>query len=195
MNIFMISSNNIYQSINVDSVIEIGNIANLSLRKSYIKEWVPFKIKIDKKNGRKKLLPEPDCLGLIKGSVILNKKAIEILKDILEPTGEFLQLEYNGKNDYFIYNCLNFIDVIDKSKDSIEEIGHNILFYNKCDFILNKVENEFIFREIGILEFASSLFVTDKFVNKVLESGLKGFRFCHMWSSEGGLRYPRYIET
>lgn len=196
MNVFCISTNENYDYIDIDSDLEIRRNYDFGARKSFIKEWRPFRIKLEKKVRNKGILFKQDCFGVINngGSFIISKNACEVLKDILDPRGEFLGV-YSGKNHYEIYNCLNFIDPFDKSKNTIEEIKNEILFYDRCLFIEEKLENEYIFKDKDILTYANTIFVTDKFVNRVIEADLKGFRFCHMWSSEGELIQPRYIET
>ena len=77
------------------------------------KEWVarpkvtPF---IEKR--RKTAKPRADLSYLIAGSIMLNEKACQALKDFLLPFGQLLEVDCQGEVEYF-YNVTNLVPCID----------------------------------------------------------------------------------
>lgn len=76
--------------------------------------WHPprVKLKSDPFNKGKK---EPDIGHVASGSVVFSGRAVDVLKDHLEPYGELLPLDVEG-DTYFLYNVTNIIDAIDQDK-------------------------------------------------------------------------------
>lgn len=127
---------------------------------------------VDKK--RKKQKPLADIAYLDPGTFILNKKAYNTLKTLLEQFGELLELDCDGEVHYF-YNVTNLISCVDFEKsEKIEDCVIKATFLD--DAIPGGIQ---IFKDP--LTAASHIYVTSdaKTVVEQLisEGGLSGARF------------------
>jgi hypothetical protein len=146
----------------------------------HIDTWKALKIDFHKQDrDKRKLLPDSDFPSLFSNLPVLNKKSLEVLKDLLLPHGELLPLIYKDNVEYFAYNCLNLIDAFDTDNSNIEwtTVG-TIIHVNKYMFYSDKLVNQNIFK----VNKEILIFVSDIFVQKVLDNNLKGFHFEHVWS-------------
>ena len=77
------------------------------------KHWaVRPKVKPFIEKRKKTAKPRADLSYLIAGSIILNGKAYQALKDFLLPFGQLLELDCLGEVEYF-YNVINLLQCID----------------------------------------------------------------------------------
>lgn len=108
---------------------------------------------------------------------VFSEKAVEVLRDILEPRGQFLPVDIKSKRKKFIgYYPTNALDnVFDKDLSSYIEIGYGYgVVLNDTFLIEEKIKNELLFT---LSECRSEVFVTDYFKKRVEEAGLIGFDF------------------
>lgn len=110
---------------------------------------------------------------------VFSEKAIEALKDIFEPRGQFLPITMKSKRKKFMgYYPTNHIqNGFDQNLSEYSDIGygHGVILF-KPVLIKNKFENEYLF---SLSEARGSVFVTDKFKKRVEEADLEGFDFTH----------------
>jgi hypothetical protein len=141
--------------------------------------WVPLKLKLISHDGK---LKRGDMPYLSPGKPIFTKNAIESLKEFLEGNAEILPINYDLQ-ELFIINVTNRINAIDYEKSDIKYGDEKrILRVKKYFFDVEKVKNHHIFKVIDQLW--GTVFVSDEFRNKVIESGLEGFKFIEVWDSE-----------
>lgn len=206
MNIYLVSGNSDYQYVDEKHYNNLEILDDFLGKKSYKDIWKPLKIYLKKKDYNKNiLLPFGDCIDFSNNLLILSEKAVELLREDLEQTGELLLLEvYNKsklnytklKTKYFAYNCLNVLDTIDKNNSIVRAISDKtITAIDKYQFLYEKVKDQVIFKDNGTLKLAIKIYCTDKFLNKVIENGLTGFSFEYIWSSEGNPLIPKRIDT
>lgn len=111
-------------------------------------------------------------------------RAVEALREFLEPNGELLPLRCDT-GTYYLYNVLTVIDALDHEKSEIDWMGYlshqtkvvadNILRY---EFHAERIANASIFR---IVERPVDYYVTQPFVDRVLAAGLQGFNLKKVW--------------
>lgn len=110
-----------------------------------------------------------------------SKRAIDVLRDLLEPNGEILPLSSRTKTKFFFYNVLKIADVLNRSKSVCDfwcrptTTATNIKYFQ---FHEKKIQELSIFR---IPEFPRSTMVTNLFVDRVAANELKGFEFTKIW--------------
>jgi hypothetical protein len=127
--------------------------------------------------------PTGDFPTLIPNIPVFSRKAVESLKDMLEPNGELLPIKCDNEN-FLLFNVTRVIDALDEF--------HSVLKRFKCDgsimdidrhaFIPEKIKEETVFKIPQMV--TMDVFVTDWFVHRVKFSRLKGFRFSLVWSDE-----------
>ena len=145
-----------------------------------IKEnWTPIEVHLIEHKGS---LKRGDMPYLSPGKPVFTSRAVKILSDLLQGSTEILPIKYELQ-ELFIVNVVNFIDAIDYEKSDIEYMrdGRRIMCVNKFSFIIDNVKNQHIFKIYNQLH--GSVFVSDEFRNKVLESELKGFKFIEVWDT------------
>jgi hypothetical protein len=90
-----------------------GNMLGTFAPNGKPKDWaVPPRIKPFIEKRRKKAKPRADLSYLIAGSITLNEKAYQALKDFLLPFGQLLELNCEGGIEYY-YNVTNLVPCID----------------------------------------------------------------------------------
>ncbi len=144
---------------------------NISLISRLKNEWTPVDIKFDS-DSKKNLIPDISVWNL--SCLTLSSKAYEILKELLNPAGEFLAL----KNGFYLYNCLESItaDAVDaeKTKLKIEEVDSNHIPAS-LGLRVDKIKGKVIFKP-GFLE-NSFLICQESFKQIAEKNQLKGVIF------------------
>ncbi|OPX41846.1 hypothetical protein CLHUN_42830 [Ruminiclostridium hungatei] len=141
--------------------------------------WEPLKLKLINHDGK---LKRGDMPYLSPGKPVFTKKAIESLRGFLEGNAEVLPIDYELQ-ELFILNIINRIDAIDYEKSEIKYGDEKrIIRVKKYSFVVEKIKNQHIFKILNQL--FGTVFVSDEFRNKVIESGLEGFKFVEVWDSE-----------
>jgi hypothetical protein len=113
-------------------------------------------------------------------------KAVEALRDLLEPNGEILPLECDN-GEYFAFNVTTVVPVLDRKASEIEWLAidrlkkregvmaEKIIHY---EFHANEIEPLAIFR---IPEDVTGYYVTERFFQRVEQNGLFGFDMRKVW--------------
>ncbi len=110
-----------------------------------------------------------------------SQRAVDALKDLLEPNGEILPLRSNTKTKFYFYNILNIANVLNKSRSVCEfwcRPPTTAVDIEHFEFHKNKVQELSIFR---IPQLPVYTFVTNVFVDRVNACGLTGFDFTKVW--------------
>lgn len=109
---------------------------------------------------------------------ILSEKAIEALKDILEPRGQFLPINTASKKKKFVgYYPTNVIrNALDIEKSGMKDYNYEVLGIKKNNLVFKEgtTLDDYLF---SLSEDRRYVFVTEKFRQRVEEAGLKGFDF------------------
>lgn len=116
-------------------------------------------------------MPIGNIMSLGGGEYALDKKAIDVLEDFLLPKGELLPVNCitNGEK-YYVYNCLNIVDIIDRDK-SIMAGGGNVI---KKAVLKEGIDiNKYPVFQIS----TNYIYVNKLFIERVEKNGLKGFLF------------------
>lgn len=127
-------------------------------------------------------LPKGDTPGLSSHIPVFSPKAVEILADLLENSGELLPINCGGE-DYFLFNVTLLLDALDEDASELERFSTGrIMDVLRYSFKKDKLIGTNIFKlpEMPL----SYPYVTDAFVRRVKDSGLKGFEFRLEWSSD-----------
>lgn len=122
-----------------------------------------------------------------------SEKACNNLKELLEPNGELLPLQFEEGN-YFFYNITTIYDAFDIENAEAEfwcDPPTTALDIEKYAFKANEIGAS-IFR---IYENPIATLVTNEFVQKVEQECLNGFNFKRLWPLPEGLGHKEYNET
>lgn len=145
--------------------------------RSKVENWEPISLK------RMYDRPFSNTPGLTSNIPIFDKKAVEVIKELIKEQAEILPVNYND-GEFYIINVLGTVDCVnyDKSKYKTFRDGVRIMRFEKYEFIEEIVVGKHIFRLKD--EPLKRPFVSDEFRNKIVESGLTGFIFDLVWDSE-----------
>ncbi|MFV7395219.1 imm11 family protein [Salmonella enterica] len=119
-----------------------------------------------------------DISATSKPFIVLSENAVEALKDIIEPRGQFLPIKTPSKRKKFIgYYPTNVLtDSIDIEKSEMKEYDYKNMGIKKKNlhFKEGTILDEYLF---SVSEDRLYVFVTEKFRQRAEEAGLKGFDF------------------
>lgn len=182
MKIFELFNNYDYQSINFVSSKYLELLFKIDGSISVKDEWEFAYIKFNDL----KLKKIQDFSLISPGLPVFRPRAIEILKDFFI-SGELLLLKTPKEKEYYLYNIFPEIDCLDINNPNLvwNNGKHAIFSESKPTFIKEKIDRD-IFKTKYMV---TSILVTDKFVQRVLDNNLLGFQFIPLWDSETG-----YIE-
>lgn len=127
--------------------------------------------------------PFSNTPGLTSNIPIFDKKAVDVVKDLLDGVAEILPVECSD-GEFYAINALGVVDCIDyeKSKFKTFRDGVRIMRFEKYEFVEEKISRGHIFRLKD--EPLKRPFVSDEFKKRILESDLTGFIFELVWDSE-----------
>lgn len=131
--------------------------------------WTPLNISLRHNEDSENIIPD---LTLWRGaSLILSKKAVDVLKPTLAALGEFLPLRFEGSN-YALFNCLTEIEADHDASTRIEEQG----FFMDVEALAFPADTTASIFKCPF-ENNRNLFCTDDFKRQVIESRLGGIYF------------------
>jgi|SRR5581483_7735548 len=131
--------------------------------------WVPTPV-----YGNVKPHNDYPCVNLTVPA--FSRRAVDALRDFLEPNGELLPLA-SPLGEYYAYNVTTVADILDHKRSEIvwfNERHVSALRIRRYECIPEKLTGLSIFR---LVEMSSSTFVHQVFVDRVREHGLQGFHF------------------
>lgn len=139
--------------------------------------WTPQKVE-----GSVRPFNDYPCINLI--VPCFSRNAVDVLRDLLEPNGELLPV-VSTDGEYFAYNVLTVRNVllIEESKIRWNEKPDHASRIERfvCDPAL--VEPLSIF----LLPMINNIMVTERFVSRVREAGLRGMNFIDLWPLPPGV--------
>lgn len=133
-----------------------------------------------------------DCayvLGFVT-TLVLSSKAKEELAATLNAAGQMIPVDVDG-DTFFVFNCTRLLDAVDAESTEVRFVGDGRPSqFTRLSFREEAVQNETVFRvrwpepeeTVGDVDYSqipppTQVYCTQKFVDMVLENGLKGFRF------------------
>jgi hypothetical protein len=137
--------------------------------------WRPIRVKRERE-GRKELPPgDVPCIFIGPPMLALSQRAVEALRDLLEPAGEFLPLECE-EEPLWLYNCTRFADVLDEARSEFSRYPSSGRIMTIHKYLWRPgIQLETCFR---LPQFhRSPIYATDTVVDRIRGAGLQGFRF------------------
>ena len=143
--------------------------------------WRPLAVKADEQEIRD--LPASDFPHLFGAVPVFRKSAATALQPLLEGSGELLPLTCQ-EGEYFIFNVLQIVDALDEPTSRIIRLPNSEKILEIEHFVFEPTP------VIGVDIFKlkqqplGRVFVSDRFVERVKDARLTGFRFEWLWASD-----------
>lgn len=116
-------------------------------------------------------------------TLAFSQRAVDVLRDMLEPNGELLPVKHKI-GTFYVYNCTTLVNCLDLERSEFTKYKKTmIISMKRFYFIESLVKDLTIFR---LRSESSNVFCTQPFVDRVNQHGLQGFVFIKLWSSEKG---------
>lgn len=122
---------------------------------------------------------------------VFSQRVLDTLGNMISPFGEFLPIDCpNASMNLYYFNVTNGIYGMDIDKTQYGYIReyqdgdihrHDVTLYV---FRPDVIRDEVIFKDLSTIK--SSIYVTDRFVQAVIDANLTGFIFRRVWSEEQG---------
>jgi hypothetical protein len=115
-------------------------------------------------------------------------RAVQTLRDFLEPNGELLSLIHPA-GEYYAFNCFTIVEILDHEKtiaywSRVESrMASHVRFFS---IYSDRLAGLSIFR---MREMPNRIFVTTPFAVRVKQAGLNGFHFKKVWPFPEGVDY------
>jgi hypothetical protein len=139
--------------------------------------WRPVKV-----TGRVRKTNDFPAVGNVP---VFSERAVDALRDLLEPAGELIPLE-TPLGNYFAYNPLITADVLDPGRAKIEWLVKPILISSIEDYqvVPEKLDGLSIF----VLPYdPGHVMVTEAFAERAHQHGLRGMHFVRVWPLPPGV--------
>jgi hypothetical protein len=146
-----------------------------------VAQWKPVLVRRVQADEHHEFMPS-DFPWLGSDALVMRRRAVESLQDILDAHGETLPLATEDGTELFVFNA-RIVDALDETRSSVMKFpGTNrIMRIKQVAFIASAVRGLDIFR---LPHRASSTYVSDRFVDRFNATGLVGLEFIEVWSSE-----------
>jgi hypothetical protein len=144
------------------------------------RNWAPVPV-----IGRVREFNDYPCVGL--SHPALSRRAVEALREFLEPNGEILPLS-SKLGSYYHYNVLTVADVLDRKRSEIRWNPKPITASDieRYEFDAKKLDGLSIFR---LVEQPARIFVNEAFAARARESRLRGLNFIKVWPLPAGVHW------
>jgi hypothetical protein len=144
-------------------------------------QWWPVKVRCVRADEKQKFTPS-DFPWLGADALVMRRRAVDALRDILDAHGEVLPLVADDNVELFVFNA-RAVDALDDARSSVMRFpGTNrIMDITQAAFIEPRIRGIDIFR---LPHRASSTYVSQRFVDRANATGLVGLEFNKVWSSE-----------
>ena len=131
--------------------------------------------------GRVRKFNDYPCVNMLIPA--FSRRAVDALRDFLEPNGELLPLA-SSVGEYYAYNITTVADVLDQERSEFQWLDEGRTFKSfskvvRYECIPEKMEGLSIFR---IVEEVITPFVSSAFVDRVMQHELRGFLFTKLWA-------------
>lgn len=138
--------------------------------------------------GRVRPFNDYPCVNLIIPA--FSRRAVDALRDFLEPNGELLPL-VSTVGEYDAYNTTTVVDVLDEQASEIHWLSDKhtldqVFEIKRYAFLPDRVAGLSIFR---LVEGFSRAYVSQVFVDRVREHDLQGFHFVRVWPLPEGVSW------
>ena len=146
-----------------------------------IERWKPFVTE-----GRARLFNDFPCMDMMVPA--FSRRAVDALRDYLEPNGELLPLIHPA-GEYYAFNCRTIVEVLDREVSQAlwspveQRLGTMFDYYA---IYADRLTGLSIFR---MREQPNLVFVTTSFVDRARQHGLNGFHFVKVWPFPEGTNY------
>lgn len=110
-----------------------------------------------------------------------SRRAVDLLRDFLEPNGELLPLA-SSVGEYHAYNVLTVADILDPQRSHLEALPQRDVY--EC--LPERMIGLSIFR---LVEKYTGTYVAQPFVDRVRQHGLQGFHFAKLWPLPPGVNW------
>ena len=163
----------------VDDFMPVGKSATRKPKKlAHI--WRPVPV-----TGRVRPSNDFPCINLLIPA--FSHRAVDALRDLLEPNGEILPLD-SKSGKFYAYNATTIVDALDKSLSEVIYFSSSsspddvrAMDVEEYAFVPFKVQGVVVFR---IPQLGTEVFVTDVFEQRVRENNLQGFDLQEVWSQD-----------
>src|ERR1051326_8884970 len=144
--------------------------------------WIPPTV-----TGRVRKFHDYPCVNIVYPA--FSDRAVAALRDFLEPNGELLPL-VTPEGSYFAYNITTVADVLDLERSKIKwSVKPFATFWiDRYEFFQEKLKGLAIFR---LPADVSSYYVTEAFVARAREHGLRGMHFQKVWPLPRNMSWER----
>jgi hypothetical protein len=155
---------------------------NLEVNGHSIKHfWTPIPVAIIHEDEGK-LLSFSDSPWLGAHALIFRSEAVKLMGSMLEEYGETLSLACH-EAEIYIYNPIRIIDAVDENASSIVRFADgSVMMISKYVLFPEVIANVEIFKIKNLR--VSPTFVSNLFVDRWNENGLKGLEFRKIWSPQ-----------
>jgi len=141
--------------------------------------------------------PKPRVIGNVRrfndypcvnGHPAFSQRAVDLIRDLLEPNGELLPVRHQ-LGVYYFFNCRRMSNCVDLEKSEVSRIdGGVIASTRKLVFLDNMLDGLTIFK---IRTRLVEVFCSQIFVDRVEEAGLQGFKFVPIWPLPEGVTFSQ----
>lgn len=144
--------------------------------------WTPLKVRLVTEDDRGRHLKESDFPWLTGKAPVLKQTAVGAVGSLFELDGEFLPLSCDTAR-LLLFNVLKVVDALDIGRSDLTMFPNTnrIMAVRRYAFTGDHLDGEGIFRVPQLIK--SAVFVTERIVNAVEQSNLKGVGFRLLWQS------------
>ncbi len=141
--------------------------------------WMPIavrRVRVEEHRDVK----ESDFPWLGSDVLVMRRRAVDGLRDILNANGEILPLSTDDGVELFVLNA-RVIDALDEPNSLVMKFPgtSRIMHIQKVAFIASAIEGADLFR---LPHRASPTYASERFVERVMATGLRGLLFNKVWS-------------
>jgi hypothetical protein len=125
---------------------------------------------------------------------VFSERAVEALREFLEPNGELLPL-VSSVGKYYLYNCLNIADILDLDRCTNmywDDDGQHVYDYDRIEVVQTKVTELSVFRIKYLMD---PCFVTNVVAQRIMDARLVGFHLLKVWPQPKEFRSGIYWKT
>lgn len=105
-------------------------------------------------------------------------RAVNVLREFLEPNGELLPLLCD-EGEFYAYHILTQVPALDEARSTVARIPGRIAMIHQYEFVPSLLQDLTVFRLTR--EQGGISLVTDPFVDRVVQTGLTGFDLREVW--------------
>ncbi len=181
MQIYELSSDfNRYESFVLSDERDAGAMIDGFRGETMVDVWKPVSIELSAEDNSHEM-PSSDFPLLHAVVPVFSRRAVEALRDLLEPNGELLPLA-SGEGEYFAFNITRIVDALDEANSKVKRFSSGrVMIVEQHEFLIERVVGLTVFKIPQLAR--SHEFVTDAFVERVNQRRLTGFDFVPVWSS------------